>query len=130
MGFQYYTLLSMLHSAGSTEAEWSIPEAGLVWADCLLRHFGIPLNTLSDNSSSSSRSNSGGDRGGTADDSGNNGVVLVTIGGGHYVPKMNDAVNCPSFSFISSSRFIHYSRYMADFYGLYFLFGDFVVVML
>ena len=129
MGFQYYTLPPMLHSAGSTEAEWSIPEAGLVWADCLLRHFGIPLNTFSDSSSSSSSSNSG-DRGGTADDSGNNGVVLVTIGGGHYVPKMNDAVNCPSFSFISSSRFIHYSRYMADFYGLYFLFGDFVVVML
>ena len=119
MGFQYYTLPPMLHSAGSTEAEWSIPEAGLVWADCLLRHFGIPLNTFSDSSSSSSSSNSG-DRGGTADDSGNNGVVLVTIGGGHYVPKMNDAVNCSSFSFISSSRFIHYSRYMADFYGFYF----------
>ena len=86
---------------GSTETEWSIPQAGLVWADCLLRHFRIPrtepfdsdsnnsANTY-DSSSSSSSSSSDTD---SSDTDSSDGVVLVTIGGGHYVPKMNDAVS-------------------------------------
>eukprot|EP00596_Hydrurales_sp_CCMP1899_P008672 CAMPEP_0119039910 /NCGR_PEP_ID=MMETSP1177-20130426/9663_1 /TAXON_ID=2985 /ORGANISM="Ochromonas sp, Strain CCMP1899" /LENGTH=352 /DNA_ID=CAMNT_0007004401 /DNA_START=55 /DNA_END=1116 /DNA_ORIENTATION=+ len=63
---------------GSTEVEWGIPEAGKIWADCLLKHLRI-RNVLDDSSSYVPD---------LVDDS--NGVVMVSIGGGHYVPKMND----------------------------------------
>ena len=95
-----------------------------MWADCLLKHFGIPLNTLIDSSSSSSSSSIISISNGTANDGGNDGVVLVTIGGGHYVPKMNDAVSCLRSSFISFFPSTIYLCCMAD---IYFILGDFVI---
>lgn len=98
---------------GSTEAEWSIPEAGIVWADCILKHFCIPSNIVA--GSAVEVEGAVGDGGvdvgivgvekiskmtissGSSSNSGSDGVVLVTIGGGHYVPKMNDAVSLLSF---------------------------------
>ena len=93
-----------------------------MWADCLLKHFGIPLNTPIDSCSSSSISISND----TANVRGNDGVVLVTIGGGHYVPKMNDAVSCLPSSFISFFPSTIYLCCMADFY---FILGDFDIVI-
>jgi D-tyrosyl-tRNA(Tyr) deacylase len=63
---------------GSTEAEWGIPEAGKIWADCLLKH--LKIRSVSDGISSSC----------VPDLVNSDGVVMVSIGGGHYVPKMND----------------------------------------
>ena len=77
---------------GSTENEWSIPDLGHFWADLLYDHFrewdGNPLKSQQQpqqqppqqqqsqlDSSSSDLSN----------------VVVMSIGGGHYVPKLNDA---------------------------------------
>lgn len=56
---------------GSTENEWSIPELGQFWAQLLTEHF-RDTNVATDNG-------------------GSGGVVVMSIGGGHYVPKLNDA---------------------------------------
>jgi D-aminoacyl-tRNA deacylase len=53
---------------GSTENEWSVPELGQFWAQLLSDHF----------------------REETTEAEGG-GVVVMSIGGGHYVPKLNDA---------------------------------------
>ena len=53
---------------GSTDNEWDVPELGQFWADLLLEHFTAPI----------AAKNRGG------------GVVAMSIGGGHYVPKLND----------------------------------------
>jgi D-aminoacyl-tRNA deacylase len=37
----YVTVPTCFVEIGSTEAEWSIPEAGRVWAECLNDHFGL-----------------------------------------------------------------------------------------
>jgi D-aminoacyl-tRNA deacylase len=68
---------------GSSEAEWGIPEAGDIWAHCLADH--LKLVAEDDNSS-----------GGVAarvSEEPRKKLVMVLIGGGHYVPKMNDAVS-------------------------------------
>ena len=89
-------------SLGSSETEWTVPEAGLIWAECLMKHFGIrhgadestensPTLDLPSSSSSSSSSRSSINR--VLPSVTDGGVVMVTIGGGHYVPKMNDAVS-------------------------------------
>ena len=56
---------------GSTEGEWSRPELGSLWCTALEKHFGIgsekPSTTIL-----------------------NSGVAVIMIGGGHYVPKLND----------------------------------------
>ena len=72
--------------------EWSIPEAGSIWADCLLRHLGVPSTDREKGEASNTEITPDhpcrGDM--LAEETG--GVVLVTIGGGHYVPKVNDVV--------------------------------------
>ena len=81
--------------------EWSIPEAGSIWADCLLRHLGVTsTDTETDGKATNTevtpdypcRSNM------YAEETG--GVVLVTIGGGHYVPKVNDVVTSTAALFV------------------------------
>jgi hypothetical protein len=95
------TVALLYSSLGSSETEWSIPEAGLIWAECLIKHFGIQHaaeasreNDSTSDLSSSSSSSSSIDR--IVPSVANGGVVMVTIGGGHYVPKMNDAVSTQS----------------------------------
>ena len=89
--------------AGSTETEWSIPEAGSIWADCLLRHLGVPstdkdrdIDKDRDRDRDIKASNTEFTQGShDLDDmltQETGGVVMVTIGGGHYVPKVNDVV--------------------------------------
>jgi hypothetical protein len=104
--FSLYITSALLYmSSGSSETEWSIPEAGLIWAECLNKHFGIQHaaeasienDSTSDLSSSSSSSSSSIHR--IVPSVANGGVVMVTIGGGHYVPKMNDAVSIQSIPY-------------------------------
>jgi hypothetical protein len=102
----YITSVLLYMCLGSSETEWSIPEAGLIWAECLIKHFGIQhaadasiandstLDLITSSSSSSSSSGSSSSSMHRIIPSvSNGGVVMVTIGGGHYVPKMNDAVS-------------------------------------
>jgi len=61
---------------GSSENEWSDADAGDILADCLAKEFEFthqqpPLEVDS-----------------------NTNIVVISIGGGHYVPKMNDLVTC------------------------------------
>ena len=78
---------------GSTEVEWGIPEAGSIWADCLLRHLGVSKDGdreigASPNTELTPALPAHSDM--LTQETG--GVVLVSIGGGHYVPKVNDVV--------------------------------------
>lgn len=81
---------------GSCEAEWTNSEAGEIWCDVLGQHLGLVpkesettstitegLTSLSVSSGTVSIPESPVSPGG---------VVVMTIGGGHYVPKMNDMV--------------------------------------
>jgi D-tyrosyl-tRNA(Tyr) deacylase len=79
--------------AGSTELEWGIPEAGSIWADCLLRHLGVSRDGDREtgaavNTELTSDLPAHGDM--LIEETG--GIVLMSIGGGHYVPKVNDVV--------------------------------------
>ena len=56
---------------GSTEMEWNRPELGSLWCAALEKHFGIGNEKATTTVSSS-------------------GVAVVMLGGGHYVPKLND----------------------------------------
>ena len=81
--------------------EWSIPEAGSIWADCLLRHLGVHLADRDSDREEREAPNTAitldhhahGDM--LPQQTG--GVVLVAIGGGHYVPKVNDVVTHTPF---------------------------------
>ena len=69
---------------GSTENEWGIPSLGEFWADLLLDHF---CEWDHENKSSVQQQ----DGKSTDTDSLDSNVVVMSIGGGHYVPKLNDA---------------------------------------
>lgn len=56
---------------GSTELEWDRPELGSLWCEALEKHFSLTSDQHSVSASS-------------------RGVVVLMIGGGHYVPKLND----------------------------------------
>jgi hypothetical protein len=114
IAFLQIILVLLYISLGSSETEWSIPEAGLIWAECLMKHFGIrhgadestensPTLDIPSSSSSSSSSGSRSSISRVLPSVTDGGVVMVTIGGGHYVPKMNDAVstqNIPNYHFL------------------------------
>ena len=87
---------------GSTEVDWPDPIAGTIWADVLVNNLGIK-NWLVDQEDQM-RVQHGGDPTPTdveprdgdcldkaydSDDKPNE-LVIVSIGGGHYVPRMND----------------------------------------
>ena len=89
---------------GSTPNEWGCPEAGAMWAECLLDYFAIPYE---ESPIIETHTGAGSDADADAVDAsassvGGNaptatfadvGVAVVNIGGGHYVPKMNDMVS-------------------------------------
>jgi D-aminoacyl-tRNA deacylase len=58
---------------GSTEADWPVKEAGEVWADVLIENIKSMKPPTESESTTSSQD-----------------LVVITIGGGHYVPRMND----------------------------------------
>eukprot|EP01041_Mallomonas_annulata_P004157 gene4157-8263_t len=64
---------------GSTEQNWGLPHAGKVWATCLLNFFQT-LPPCESNEGYVTIPNSVETEG----------IVVVGIGGGHYVPKLND----------------------------------------
>lgn len=69
---------------GSTESEWSNTEAGMVWADCLADQFSICCkdgNTVDESPISEEAIDQ------------RMKLVAISIGGGHYVPKLNDMVS-------------------------------------
>ena len=82
---------------GSTANEWPVKEYGEVWADVLINHLhlGEPIRELKDSGNTSYEGLDGLASAYTEDSAGSDakGVVMVLIGGGHYVPKMNDAVS-------------------------------------
>eukprot|EP01038_Epipyxis_sp_PR26KG_P004637 gene4637-6518_t len=81
---------------GSSEVGWSDPIAGKLWAECLSRHFQLPLrnNGKSETQESDgmiiSTSIPGIDGKNIEKLKQVQKVVVIGIGGGHYVPKMND----------------------------------------
>lgn len=81
----YVSIPACFVEIGSTEAEWGVLEAGVIWADCLLKHFKISRSVDDIISSICITDNVL-----VEDFNDSNGVVMVSIGGGHYVPKMND----------------------------------------
>lgn len=95
---------------GSSEAEWSNENAGRIWARCLGQYFGMdPIPTVSDDPDTSKPSFGDHDEfvegceyydeieNGTE-----SGIVCMQIGGGHYVPKMNDMVSSTLIPFLNS----------------------------
>jgi D-aminoacyl-tRNA deacylase len=65
---------------GSTENEWEVPELGQFWANLLLEHFTAPLFFAVPRKAS------------------DGGIVAMSIGGGHYVPKVCPFSNLPKLS--------------------------------
>ena len=82
---------------GSTANEWPVKEYGEVWADVLINHLhlGEAICEPKDSGDTSYEELDGLASAYTGDSAGCDarGVVMVLIGGGHYVPKMNDAVS-------------------------------------
>ena len=91
---------------GSTENEWGIPELGLFWADLLCEHFREwdqnPLQQPQSQPPSPPQPQSSQQQpqpppqaqseiGISSSGLGLGQVVVMSIGGGHYVPKLNDA---------------------------------------
>ena len=93
---------------GSTEHDWGEEEAGAIWAKCLSEHFDFQTTSaMSENGeifieemdqleASSSRT-----------------YAIMTIGGGHYVPKLNDVARLGEEFYVghalSSYMFAHYA---------------------
>ncbi|RYH15675.1 hypothetical protein EON65_31370 [archaeon] len=78
---------------GSSETEWSNPDAGEIWAMCLGAHFYI--NPLEDALEDVDREivNNGLEQDSEEDKlSSEQKLVIILIGGGHYIPKMSDIV--------------------------------------
>jgi hypothetical protein len=82
--------------------EWSIPEAGSIWADCLLRHLGVSSRDGDRETGAAPNAELTlelpAHRDMLTQETG--GAVLVTIGGGHYVPKVNDVVTSLAALFV------------------------------
>lgn len=91
---------------GSSEAEWSNAKAGQLWARCIGQYFGLPKAI--DDKATTTPSEEGSeiaeesipdefvedcDTAEEIEDGVKDGVVCLQIGGGHYVPKMNDMVS-------------------------------------
>ena len=66
---------------GSSENEWNIKEFGDIWAETIEAHFALDKSSSEIKPSSPSN-----------EDNNEAGIAVVVIGGGHYVPKMNDLV--------------------------------------
>lgn len=96
---------------GSSEAEWSNDNAGKIWARCLGQYFGMdtiptasPHETTEVDTELFSSHDEFVEDCDCSEDIENNiesGIACLQIGGGHYVPKMNDIVRLyASHSFI------------------------------
>jgi len=83
----YVGLPACFVEIGSTEREWGDEEAGLIWSQCLAKEFKFPPPTLSSTAIATEES-----RPEELDNHGENDIVVISIGGGHYVPKINDLV--------------------------------------
>ena len=82
----YMEIPSCFVEIGSTEVDWELPYAGELWVDCLSKHLGLGISVPAAVDSSPMLAwNDASHR--------SRGVVVVGIGGGHYVPKMNDMVS-------------------------------------
>ena len=94
---------------GSTENDWSEEEAGVIWAKCLHEHFGFQVTKA-------------GSEATEVEDTehlehlsqvSNKTYAIMTIGGGHYVPKLNDIARFGEEFYIghalSSYMFAHYA---------------------
>ena len=96
----YVGLPACFVEIGSTEREWGDDEAGLIWSQCLAKEFKFPPPNISSTSTIASSSTTSApitvDQEDLSleelDNDGKNNVVVISIGGGHYVPKMNDLV--------------------------------------
>lgn len=86
---------------GSTETEWSNENAGKIWARCLGQYFSMeptnmPAQELNNDGEETFATHDGFvedcETYEEVDDSRDIGVACMQIGGGHYVPKMNDMV--------------------------------------
>jgi D-aminoacyl-tRNA deacylase len=88
---------------GSSDAEWSNEEAGKIWSECLGEYFQIPTTTATSIAEAAASATAetlieedNNEIIETADqieEEVNTGLVCVVIGGGHYVPRMNDMVS-------------------------------------
>lgn len=82
----YSELPACFVEIGSSEVDWNNPIAGDLWAKCLAKHFGMRGSNTTELGKEDITSVE-------QDFSKNDCIVLITIGGGHYVPKMNDLVS-------------------------------------
>ena len=91
---------------GSSENEWQDAEAGLIWSHCLGAELKFPPSSFSlPSSSMSSVEESAVLKESSADTLPSplgmletvSDIVVLSIGGGHYVPKMNDLVAFHSY---------------------------------
>lgn len=80
----YVQLPACFVEIGSTENEWSDAEAGSIWAKCLGDEFLLPAKAATARSIEPEKE--------SPSTSLSKKTVVVSIGGGHYVPKMNDLV--------------------------------------
>jgi len=108
------TIPSCFVEIGSTEKDWDCERAGRMWAFCLSSHLGLDLTLTDDPTIDTVQAH---DSTSMPDwtvechtsefdyqrqiENLHHSVVVVSIGGGHYVPKMNDLVrfqnSCVSF---------------------------------
>ena len=112
---------------GSTEREWGEEEAGNIWAECLSQHLGlsttassvdggIDKEVLEMTSDHSCQDHPVVTTPGDTDSSSSKfkKYAVMSIGGGHYVPKMNDIARLGDQFFVghalSTYMFAHYAE--------------------
>jgi D-aminoacyl-tRNA deacylase len=87
----YTSLPTCFVEIGSSESEWSLKEAGEVWADVLCDHFCLQSQNIPEKMSQTNEIANANDVCESEPASSSlGGVVMLNVGGGHYVPKMND----------------------------------------
>lgn len=104
----YVGLPACFVEIGSTEREWGDEEAGLIWSQCLAKEFNFPppnipsTSTFATSAAPASTMAIDQEEIGSEEvnNAGKNNVVVISIGGGHYVPKMNDLVTSKISSLI------------------------------
>ncbi len=99
----YMDIPSCFVEIGSSDAGWDLPYAGQLWSSVLASSFGLPLRCDEGPVTAGSTDPSIAPIPSMEEFTGNllydtdsvesGGVVVVGIGGGHYVPKMNDLVS-------------------------------------
>ena len=94
---------------GSTENDWGEEEAGAIWAKSLSEHFEfqmIDVTSETDETEISTNSEQSPSVLGKT-------YVIMTIGGGHYIPKLNDVARLGEEFYVghalSSYMFAHYA---------------------